>query len=69
MERTTGKINKRGGRIAHATGRDIAMGVAWVEIVLRVEMKVCSVGNCARLLHLSLTLFVFYVLLFAPNSG
>ena len=31
--------------------------------------RVCSVSNCARLLHLSLTLFVFYVLLVAPESG
>lgn len=30
--------------------------------------RICSVGNCARLLHLSLTLFVFYVLLLAPDS-
>ena len=31
--------------------------------------KICSVGNYARLLHLSLTLFVFYVLLLTPGSG
>ncbi len=31
--------------------------------------RVCSVSNCARLLHLSLTSFVFYVLLIAPESG
>jgi palmitoyltransferase len=30
--------------------------------------NICSVGNCARLFHFSLTLFVFYVLISSPDS-